>query len=48
MNYWWPEDNRWCAATGYDEVETIIAAASLELLREIDEGPRLETIILKS
>lgn len=48
MNYWWPKDNSWCAATGYDEVETIIAADSIELLRRIHEDPRLETIILKS
>lgn len=44
-NYWWPEDQSWCAATGIDEVETVIVSASRVRLERIHADPRLETLL---
>ncbi|MBD0862549.1 hypothetical protein IA539_15200 [Gordonia sp. zg691] len=44
-NYWWPEDQSWCAATGIDEVETVVASASRVRLERLHADSRLETLL---
>ncbi|MGO4200356.1 hypothetical protein AB4Z09_01095 [Rhodococcus sp. TAF43] len=44
-NFWWPTDHSWCAATGIDDMHTLVVAADLERLAAAHADPRLETLL---
>ncbi|MHC3370843.1 hypothetical protein AAI421_28300 (plasmid) [Rhodococcus aetherivorans] len=45
-NYWWPSDHSWCAATGIDSFDTLIATSDARLAAEIVAIPGIEAFIL--
>ncbi|MDI9918716.1 hypothetical protein [Rhodococcus sp. IEGM 1379] len=42
-NFWWPADHTWCAATGIDEVDTLVVSTDLGRLESVHANPALET-----
>ncbi|RVW03841.1 hypothetical protein EGT50_04820 [Rhodococcus xishaensis] len=42
-NFWWPTDQSWCAATGIDDLYTLVVSADLARLEVAHADPRLET-----
>lgn len=46
-SFWWPQSRNWCAATGLDSVETLVASSDIEILDKIAKHPALEVQFLR-
>ena len=42
-NFWWPANQTWCAATGIENVDSIVVSADLARLESVHANPALET-----
>ena len=47
-NYWWPEDHSWCAATGIDLFDTLVATSDTRLTANIMAIPGIEALMIPS
>lgn len=45
-NYWWPRDHSWCAATGIDSFDSLIATSETHLAAELAAIPGVEALML--
>ncbi|MGF7123511.1 hypothetical protein [Rhodococcus sp. BE178] len=46
-NFWWPTDRSWCAATGIDDMHTLVVARDPERLAAAHADPRFETLLYR-